>query len=99
MFSKQYTEKDVEKLVEMWQEGKTATEIGHALRKSQYSVRLFVHRNRHKYDFEKRAPGRPFSRTAFDRHWHGIVPCGHWMVTKPWKKHSIPTQNQEDVNQ
>ena len=22
--------------------------------------------------------------TAFDKLYHGPVPCGHWMITKPW---------------
>ena len=24
--------------------------------------------------------------TDFDRAYHGPVPCGHWAITKPWKK-------------
>jgi len=26
--------------------------------------------------------------TEFDIEYHGIIPCGHWMITKPWKKAS-----------
>jgi len=28
----------------------------------------------------------------FDKAWYGRVPFGHWMITKPWKKHSNPMQ-------
>jgi hypothetical protein len=86
MFTRQYSDKDVKKLIKMWEEGSTAVEIGDAIGKSKYSVRQFMHRNREKYGFEKKQPGRPFLKATFDKQWHGVVPCGHWMITKPWRK-------------
>lgn len=86
MFERQYSDKDIEKMIAMWQEGKTATEIGDALGKTQYSVRQFMHRNRKKYGFEKKAKGRPFLKCTFDKAWHGVIPLGHWSITKPWGK-------------
>ena len=85
MFERQYTDDDIRIMRKMWKEGSTATEIGYRLRKSQYSVRQFMHRNRKKYGFEKKAKGRPFLKCSFDKAWHGVIPCGHWMITKPWR--------------
>lgn len=85
MFERQYTDDDIRIMLRMWQEGATAVEIGDKLRKSQYSVRQFMHRNRKKYGFEKKAKGRPFLKVTFDKSWHGVIPCGHWMITKPWR--------------
>lgn len=84
----QYSERDIETLIRMWEEGRTAAEIGVWLSKSTQSVRQFIHRNREKYDLEKKERGRRMSRSSFDKQWHGVVPCGHWMITKPWSKAS-----------
>jgi len=87
-WSKQYQDKDIQTLIQMWGDGYTATEIGDALGKSMASVRQFVHRNRDKYNLEKKEGGRHVPRDSFDKHWHGVVPCGHWTITKPWGKAS-----------
>ena len=84
-FKKQYTEKDIETLVHMWGDGYTATEVGNAIGKSMASVRQFIHRNRKKYDLEVKEGGRYVPRQSFDKQWHGAIPCGHWMITKPWR--------------
>ena len=86
MFEISYTKKDIKTMQKMWAEGKTAVEIGEALRKTEYSVRQFMHRNREKYGFEKKQPGRPFCRAKFEKQWYGGVPFGHWSITKPWGK-------------
>ena len=85
-FKKQYTEKDIETLVHMWGDGYTATEVGNAIGKSMASVRQFIHRNRKKYDLEVKEGGRYVPRQSFNKQWHGSIPCGHWMITKPWRK-------------
>jgi len=84
--AKQYQDKDIKTLIQMWGDGYTATEIGDALGKSMQSVRQFVHRNRKKYDLEKKEGGRHVPRSSFDKQWHGVIPCGHWMITKPWRQ-------------
>lgn len=83
---KQYEEKDIQILIDMWGDGYTATEIGDRLGKTMSSVRQFVHRNRKKYNLEKKEGGRYVPRNSFDKQWHGVVPCGHWAITKPWRK-------------
>lgn len=86
MFQRQFSDEAIQKMLTMWQEGKTAVEIGDAIGKSKYSVRQFMHRNRDKYDFVKKQPGRPFLKASFDKQWHGVIPLGHWSITKPWGK-------------
>ena len=85
-FKKQYTEKDIETLIRMWGDGYTATEVGNAIGKSMASVRQFIHRNRKKYDLEVKEGGRYVPRQTFDKQWHGSIQCGHWIITKPWRK-------------
>jgi len=85
-WKKQYEEKDIKILIEMWGDGYTATEIGDRLGKSMASVRQFIHRNRKKYNLEKKEGGRHEPRDSFDKLWHGVVPCKHWSITKPWGK-------------
>ena len=84
--AKQYQDKDIKTVIQMWGDGYTATEIGNAIGKSMQSVRQFVHRNREKYDLEKKEGGRHAPRSSFDKQWHGAIPFGHWMITKPWRK-------------
>jgi hypothetical protein len=85
MFQRKYSDDDIKLMMKMWQDGHTAIEIGDKLRKSEYSIRQFMNRNRKKYNFEKKQPGRPFLKCSFDKAWHGVIPCGHWMITKPWR--------------
>jgi len=84
MFEKQYSDKDIEIMKRMWQEGYTAAEIGDVIGKSKWSIRQYMNRNRDKHGFEKKAPGRPFCRAKFEKQWYGSVPLGHWTITKPW---------------
>lgn len=88
-WSRQYTDKDIEILIQMWGDGYTATQIGDRLGKSMASVRQFIHRNRAKYDLEKKEGGRYENRDSFDKRWHGVIPLGHWSITKPWGKKCV----------
>ena len=27
-----------------------------------------------------------FNLKDFEKQWHGVIPCGHWMITKKWGK-------------
>lgn len=88
-FKKQYSDENIKVMTEMWREGKTAIEIGEVIGKSEHSVRMFMKRNRSKYDFEKRQQGNPtYDMDKFEKAWYGSVPFGHWMITKPWRKAS-----------
>ena len=98
-FHKQYGPKEIETVIKLWADGYSAAEIGDVIGKTKYSVCQFMHRNRDKYGFERREGGRHYSRVGFEKQWHGVVPLGHWMITKPWKKHSNPMQNEQGINQ
>ena len=84
-FKKQYGPKDINTVIRLWDEGYSAAEIGNVIGKTKYSVCQFMHRNRDKYGFERREGGRHHSIVGFEKEWHGVVPCGHWMITKPWR--------------
>ena len=45
---KQYSDKQVKTLVEMWKAGNTTVEIGKAIGKHKHSVSQYIHRNRSK---------------------------------------------------
>lgn len=81
---KKFTDKQLETFVTMWHEGYTAQEIANALGGSINSIRQFACRYRKKYKLETRAGGYVNPRKPFDKLWHGVIPCGHWMITKPW---------------
>lgn len=81
---KKYTDREVRVFVDMWHKGFTASEIADKLGGSVNSIRQFACRYRKKYGLEKREGGNAPPRKNFDKAWHGVVPCGHWMITKPW---------------
>lgn len=88
-WKKQYSEQDLATFIEMWGEGCTATEIATKLNKSVNSIRQFASRYREKYNLEKREGGRVAPRHTFDKQWHGVIPLGHWSITKPWGKKCV----------
>ena len=95
-----WTEKDVNTLVKMWKEGVSSNKIAAYLKRRPSAITQYVCRHREELGLEKRANsfgGRP-RRGDFDTRWHGVIPLGHWMITKPWGKHSIPMQNQQEIN-
>ena len=96
-----WTEKDVNTLVKMWKEGVSSNKIAAYLKRRPSAITQYVCRHREKLGLEKRANafgGRP-RQGGFEKQWHGVVPLGHWMITKPWGKHSIPMQNQQEISQ
>jgi hypothetical protein len=83
-----WTKDDVDTLVKMWKSGMSSNKIADKLKRRRSAVTQFICRNRVKLGLEKRGHdfgGRP-KRGTFDQQWHGPVPCGHWMITKPWRK-------------
>jgi hypothetical protein len=90
-WQKQWSEDEEETLVEMWQDGYTASEIANALDKYTHQVRMFVSRNRERLNLENRGTAlyrqekRTMSDLEFDKLWKGSVPFGHWATTKPWR--------------
>jgi hypothetical protein len=85
-----WTEDQQQLLVKLWQDDVHADQIGKALGINGTTVRTYVKRNRErlgltprKNHWEKGIPRSQYA-TGFDRQWHGVIPCGHWMITKKW---------------
>ena len=79
-----YTDAQVKIFVDMWHQGFTAAEIADRLGGSINSIRQFACRYREQYGLAKREGGNAPPRKDFDKLWPGVIPCGHWSITKPW---------------
>ena len=58
----------------------TLQEIADAVGLTRHAVAHFVKRHGHTYGIAVRIK----SPANFDKQWHGVIPCGHWAITKPW---------------
>ena len=85
----EWTQEQIDSLVEMWNEGISVREIAKDLDKSDASIKMYVQRYRDKLGLARREFIRVERAKAqdpeFDRKWYGTVPCGHWTITKPWR--------------
>lgn len=89
MIKTKWPASDVDTLVTLWNEGMSTQQIAAEMDKSRDSIKMFVQRHKKALGLHPRlnVTGRPKSeRPEFDRQWYGAVPCGHWTITKPWKK-------------
>lgn len=80
----------IDTVVSMWGDGASAPEIAEVIGKEPVRVRMFISRNRQRYDLERRdnKGSHVVSKAhiaAFEREWYGSVPFGHWTITKPWR--------------
>ena len=88
-----WTQKEIDTAIELYKENKTNFEIGSAIGKTQYAVKTKLGKLRKQFDLPPRIQSilneaykrRPNDPSPFDKEWHGPVPCGHWMITKPWR--------------
>lgn len=92
--NKQWPEELTNTMLEMYFRGETNQAISEAIGKSECSVKQQLSKIRK----ERSLPYRDVKQivanrgkcnkklSAFDKAWHGSVPCGHWMITKPWRK-------------
>lgn len=87
-----WTKEEVDTLVQMWKDGVSSGTIATTLNRRRSAISQYLCRHREKLGLEKRMEpvgGRPKKKTgSFEEAWHGPVPCGHWMITKPWRKAS-----------
>ena len=97
--NKQWPQEQLDKLVKLYLEGMNLEELADAVGKSYCATKgmLTALRKRgvhlphcdQKISQAKRretlASGEK-KLTEFDIAYHGRVPCGHWMITKPWRK-------------
>ena len=86
-----WTEEQKRLLVKLWKERYTAQYIGKKIGKKPQAVRQYVSRNKHKLGLTARDFTNwknvkdKLGHERFNEQWHGSVPRGHWMITKPWK--------------
>jgi hypothetical protein len=82
-----WSEEDQETLVKLWKEGVTVLNIAKKLKRKRAAVTMYITRHGKRLGLEKRADYnvnfKP-RRENFDIAWEGPIPCGHWMITKPW---------------
>ena len=85
-----WTKEQQDTLVSMWNSGCPSAEIAKTLNRKRSAISMYVQRHADRLGIKKRMEqcygGRPKSTKSksFEKQWHGPVPCGHWMITKPW---------------
>lgn len=86
-----WTKERVEKLVSLYREGVTLDKMSEILDTPITTVKSRIRIVREEYALPYRDPkqvhrkARP--RTVLTEHdilFSGPIPCGHWMITKPW---------------
>lgn len=91
MANKMWTESEIEVLVEKWKDGLTINQIAHELGRNMAQVKTYIYRNREKLNLERRVNYflsetiKSETISDFEKEWKGPIPCGHWLITKPWK--------------
>jgi len=85
-----WTDEERHTLVMLWKQRYTAQYIGEQLGKNAQAVRQYVSRHKEELgltarDFKnwKNVKTR-LGHDRFNESYHGIIPCGHWMITKKW---------------
>ena len=90
-FKSTWTNEEKELLKKLWKLGHTASEIAEEIGNGRTTdqVRMFVSRNRKELALTRRPVTNwkvLHKTTHFESLWSGPIPCGHWMITKPWTK-------------
>ena len=90
-----WPEEKIKLLVDLYKEGVTYEEMSYRLDKAPSSVKSMLSTVREQYNWPYRAPKQVKPKrkrgtviTRFDKEFSGPIPCGHWMLTKPWGKHA-----------
>lgn len=93
----EWTKEEIDNLVKLYLEGVPLEELAEEVGKSYPSTKAKItalrkggmdipYRDQKLIQAKRRktlATGEK-KRTPFDIEYHGPVPCGHWLVTKPW---------------
>lgn len=93
-YHKPWTDEENETLVQLYKQNKSNQQIADDMGKTWAAVKSQVSKVQKMFNlplrdkrlsYEKR---RDYVKTEseFDKQWHGVVPCGHWTITKPWGK-------------
>ena len=88
-----WSQEDIDTLIRLYREGVTYENISHKLGKPMSTTKVKLSQLRKQYDLPYRDPkqlkpkrARGTVETPFDKAFSGPIPCGHWMITKPWRK-------------
>ena len=87
---------EIDKLKELWDDGVPVKDIAVLLGRTPRSIGRYVDKNRAILELKRRdklkcalAGQKEYwqSKTekTFENAWRGVVPLGHWMITKPWR--------------
>ena len=83
----EWNDEDINTLVRLWREGSSVQQIADVLGTSRSSVKMYVQRHKEELGLERRTQktdNMKSFRDSFNKQWHGSVPYGHWLITKPW---------------
>jgi hypothetical protein len=83
----EWTKDEVDMLVTLWNNGTPRKQIAEELDKSHGSVKMYLQRHKRELNLAPRInnKARPTSG-RIDKEWYGVIPLGHWSITKPWGK-------------
>ena len=77
-----YTQDEIDMIRKMRAKGATLTQISDKVGKTYGSICNFIQQHGHRHGIEVAVKVQ--HKGGFDKEWHGVIPCGHWMITRPW---------------
>ena len=80
---------DIKILCELWEHGVITREIAKKVNRHRAAVAKYISRNKETLGLERRSMTQVYRKPnpkSFDELWSGVIPYGHWMITKPWGK-------------
>lgn len=88
-----WSQERIEKLVSLYRQGVTLDKMAEELDTPITTIKSRISSVREEYNLPYRDPKqvkrKPRSRTTetrFDKDFSGPIPCGHWLITKPWSR-------------
>lgn len=94
MASKKWPQARIDKLVDLYKQGITLDNMSEMMDTPITTIKSKIRDIREEYNLGYRDPkqvkrkARPRTvLTEYDIAFSGPIPCGHWMITKPWGQH------------
>ena len=93
MASEKWPQERIDTLVTLYKQGVTLDNMSEQMATPVTTIKSKLRAIRDEYNLPYRDPkqikrkARPRTvLTEFDIMFSGPIPCGHWMITKPWRK-------------
>lgn len=94
-FSPKWAQVEINQLIKLYSEGNSVADCAVLLKRNYGGVKSTIQRIRKKTPelLSVRTVGKRYpsilakpdeTLTAFDRLYHGMIPCKHWLICKPW---------------